>query len=382
MDNMHWMEPLRANGKQERGTLEVMGFQRKVNDVGRSHMACTRVAPCPPAHACMSSDLDNHITPFSQHAACDGSLSDMLLPFQYDKTLHDLLSEQDEIFVHQLTSGAQNEQSPFNTRTSHIDDGIMLNENLHLADGIIVNHQQLDSAILKYSHDAQSSMLPPLPPLPASPAHTRRPPMRKGTPSYRENHIHSERQRRQDMTSLFNRLRSVLPNTQQDDGKGDRCTILEHVIDYVQELDKKVQALGKVKAELMQGGEREATEEQVESSSGNPLINDYDLAQQAALASAASVSVRFWGQVDIFITLNCPKQRGLWPNLLALLQDTLQLDVQNVALSSTPLFFVHSIYAKAVGDDNEEVCCNLQKTLREFLAAHAYSNNITSFRSF
>ncbi|MCO5598154.1 hypothetical protein L7F22_052246 [Adiantum nelumboides] len=60
-------------------------------------------------------------------------------------------------------------------------------------------------------------------------------------PTKRKAHIHSERQRRQDMASLFHTLRCLLPNNLGDDDrfKGDRCTVLGYVIEYVQQLDKK-----------------------------------------------------------------------------------------------------------------------------------------------
>ncbi|MCO5601889.1 hypothetical protein L7F22_056015 [Adiantum nelumboides] len=177
--------------------------------------------------------------------------------------------------------------------------------------------------------------------------HDGRPPTkRKGTPSYREAHIHSERQRRQDMASLFHTLRCLLPNNIGDDDrfKGDRCTLLKYVIEYVQQLDKKVQELASVRTQLLKVAHHNVV---VKEEFERPIEDNQGIGK-AHVVHMCDVSVRFWGHVDLFITLNCPKHHGIWPQLMALLQDTLQLDVQNVTLAATPFFCVHTIYAKVI----------------------------------
>ncbi|KAH7289053.1 hypothetical protein KP509_31G055400 [Ceratopteris richardii] len=195
-----------------------------------------------------------------------------------------------------------------------------------------------------------------------------RAPRRKGTQSYREAHIHSERQRRQGMSSLFNTLRSLLPCTQIDKHfKGDRCTLLGHVIEYVHWLEKKLQELEALRADL-----KRRHDENLEAIYGcTQVMPSSTKKNMAPRASPSSVSVQFWSHADIFITLNSPKQRGLWPQLLGLLQDTLQLDVRNVTLSATPLFYVHSIYAKVAHENQHEVSSNeLEYMLQELISAY------------
>ncbi|MCO5598158.1 hypothetical protein L7F22_052250 [Adiantum nelumboides] len=197
----------------------------------------------------------------------------------------------------------------------------------------------------------------------------RPPTKRKGTPSYREAHIHSERQRRQDMASLFHTLRCLLPNIGDDDRfKGDRCTVLGYVIEYLQQLNKEVQELARVRTHLLKVAHHNVV---VKKELEEP-IKEIQGIDKAQVAHTYNVSVRFWGHVDLFITLNCPKHHGIWPHLMALLQDTLRLDVQNVTLSATPFFYVHTIYAKVADKEERVVSCEkLQEILRQFVAAHS-----------
>lgn len=378
MDKTHWMELSIATGKSLE-TMELSSavpspglFQNKdITDVEHAHLACAMhlsqhstfqcLAP-----ACAPRNQEYPLTPLLQPDSFDGSLNDMLLPYQYAKQLDDLLSEQDEPLPQQLVPIAQFEKSPLCQRNMlpfSSGDSIILNE-----DAVSANDdKELACAISKTHQDAKNAqVVPTLHPITPMPAPTRRrPSMRKGTILYRENHILTERQRRQDMTSLFQRLKSVLPGMQQDNLKDDRCKILDHVIDYVQDIDKKLQAFQKVKEVMMQG-KADAIE----------LHCRRRLAQQDALSFVESISVHSYGHVDIFIKLKCPKYQGSWPNLLAILENTLQLDVQNVALCSAQLFWSHSIYAKVVSNDMEEVCFKVKKTLREFMLDHAFKSTI------
>lgn len=177
------------------------------------------------------------------------------------------------------------------------------------------------------------------------------------------------------MTSLFATLKSLLP---MPDFKSDRCTILSYVIQYVQDLDEKLQELAKTKALLELAAERRATVRAHWASSNVSLNgnNNSDKGsaagqqqQQRTFSFPSNVTVRFWGSADIFITLNCPKKRGLWPKLLSILQDNLQLDVQNVALSTAPDFCVHSIYAKVLHAHHEVSCDKIRALLLDLVAA-------------
>lgn len=133
----------------------------------------------------------------------------------------------------------------------------------------------------------------------------------------------------------------------------DRCTILGEIIQHIKELEKKVQVLVNVKAKLIKNEEKEEEEREQwwlckSSTSNNWLVNSMQNKEVSTLVGATTFGCYFWGHEDIFITLNCPKHCGIWPNLLALLQDTLELDVQNVSLSATPYFYTHSIFAKVM----------------------------------
>ena len=141
----------------------------------------------------------------------------------------------------------------------------------------------------------------------------------------------------------------------------DRCTIVNYVINYVEHLQEKINDLAKVKSTLELEVEsrqkyasityrseaisrRDKNIHKVNRNEGHDHLKRKEC--RSGIQLPINASVRYWGTMDIFITLSCPKRRGVWSDVLGLLEETFALDVQSATFSSTSDVCLHSIYAK------------------------------------
>ncbi|MCO5589163.1 hypothetical protein L7F22_043129 [Adiantum nelumboides] len=203
--------------------------------------------------------------------------------------------------------------------------------------------------------------------------------IQKETLTRREIHIFSERQRRKGMTHLYTILHSLLPDAKP---KTDRCTVLTEAMDYIHELQMRLNELGMQKNEIL---ESIAEQLQVESSTatGSLMQGGSDSAtlgrhvgsmddfiteeMREEILAAADVVVRFCGR-DAFITLNSPRRNGVWSAILHVLHEQ-DMDLLNVTLSTSNDMDYHCIHAKVL---NSELHSNeLQKMLQEVVLNHA-----------
>lgn len=200
------------------------------------------------------------------------------------------------------------------------------------------------------------------------------PPIQKEALSRREIHIFSERQRRKGMTHLYAILQSLLPDAKP---KTDRCTVLTEAMDYIQELQLRVDDLGRQRTEILtsmgenpnldasggtlNGGDGAA------SQSGRTLAELREEVREQIL-SAADVVVRFCGR-DAFITLNSPKRKGVWSGILQVLHEQ-DMELLNVTLSTSNDIDYHCIHAK-IPATSELRAHELQKMLEEVVISHA-----------
>lgn len=225
--------------------------------------------------------------------------------------------------------------------------------------------------------------------------------MIKDDVSARENHIHSERQRRKGMTHLYATLHSLLPEGKP---KTDRCSVLTETMKYIRTLRHKLAELNMQKAEVIAsmstpkpaadattmlksetkssdiikencdnledittittGNEGSVTEAVLGVAASPKSFSGHDpesevntelsletasLVEGTSLATAnhntdSEVVVRFFGG-DAFITLRTLKRKGIWPGVLQILHDY-SVEVMNVTLSSSPESDFHCIHAK------------------------------------
>ena len=125
-------------------------------------------------------------------------------------------------------------------------------------------------------------------------------------------------------------------------------------------LQEKINDLGKVKAELESHVDKKRSNGYMISKKTilqcNQNAHKYNQYEPEVIERKSrcttrfqkplSVTIRFWGTMDMFITLSHPKQRGIWSNVLGFLEETFSLDVQSVTFSTTSTLYLHSIYAK------------------------------------
>ena len=141
----------------------------------------------------------------------------------------------------------------------------------------------------------------------------------------------------------------------------DRCTIVNYVINYVEYLQGKISDLTKVRAQLeldIESRENYASttfrsqgishcDKNIHKGNrheGHEHLKGKEYRNGAQVPFSASV--RYWGSMDIFISLRFPKRRGVWPDVLGLLEETFAIDVQCATFSSASNVCLHSIYAK------------------------------------
>ncbi|KAI5059303.1 hypothetical protein GOP47_0025622 [Adiantum capillus-veneris] len=198
--------------------------------------------------------------------------------------------------------------------------------------------------------------------------------MQKETLTRREIHIFSERQRRKGMTHLYTILHSLLPDAKP---KTDRCTVLTEAMDYIHELQMRLNELGTQKneilesiAEQLQMDSSNLTGSRMQGGVENVGRNFDDLITEEMreeILAAADVVVRFCGR-DAFITLNSPRRNGVWSAILHVLHEQ-DMDLLNVTLSTSNDMDYHCIHAKVL---NAELHSNeLQRMLQEVVLNHA-----------
>lgn len=202
------------------------------------------------------------------------------------------------------------------------------------------------------------------------------PPIQKESLTRREIHIFSERQRRKGMTHLYAILHSLLPDAKP---KTDRCTVLTEAMDYIHELQVRVDDLGRQRTEILtsmgeqpnldaSGGTSLHGGDGAASLSGRMLAElSEDVREQ--ILSAADVVVRFCSR-DAFITLNSPKRKGVWSGILQVMHEQ-DMEVLNVTLStSNDDIDYHCIHAK-IPATSELRAHELQKMLEDVVLSHA-----------
>lgn len=234
----------------------------------------------------------------------------------------------------------------------------------------------LKSSTISTSQDTQENVQTPVTPV-ATPELSGG--IQKESLTRREIHIFSERQRRKGMTHLYTILHSLLPDAKP---KTDRCTVLTEAMEYIQELQMRLNDLGTQKNEilasigeqlqmessavagsLMQGGE---DNKKLGRHAGNmdDLITEE---MREEILAAADVVVRFCGR-DAFITLNSPRRNGVWSAILHVLHEQ-DMDLLNVTLSTSSDMDYHCIHAKV--SNNELHSSELQKMLQDVVLNHA-----------
>lgn len=203
----------------------------------------------------------------------------------------------------------------------------------------------------------------------------------KDSLSRREIHIFSERQRRKGMTHLYAILHSLLPDAKP---KTDRCTVLTEAMEYIHELQTRLDELGRQKGEIMAlMGEQLNVDSSAGSGSlvqggadgaesgfrmGNMGLDDLISEEmREEILAAADVVVRFCGR-DAFITLNSPKRNGVWSAILQVLHQH-DLELLNVTLSTSNDMDYHCIHAKVVNSELHSQ--ELQKMLQDVVLNHA-----------
>lgn len=189
--------------------------------------------------------------------------------------------------------------------------------------------------------------------------------------SQREVHIQSERLRRKSMSDYFTLLQSLVPRLKLK--HTDRITVLTEVIAYIQSLRGTLEELDQKKTELLTilG----LTEEDYYYSSQKYVISDCikhhnvkrnptTINDDKLSDSHAEVTVRISG-VDVFVTLNTPKQKGVWSKVLLLLQ-RYSIEVVNATLATSGENNFHCIHGKVV-NISKVGSSDLQEKLEELI---------------
>ncbi|XP_016177509.2 transcription factor bHLH18 [Arachis ipaensis] len=190
-------------------------------------------------------------------------------------------------------------------------------------------------------------------------------------------HIMAERKRRQELTERFIALSATIPGLT----KTDKASILRAAIDYVKQLQERVQ-------ELEKQNKKRSRESVILVKKSKNINNEKILLEESTIISTSEtrrsedggtglpdIEARFMGK-DVLIEIHCEKENGIEMKILNQLENlhlfvtgSSVLPFGNSALGIT-------IIAK-MGDSCEMTVNDVVRNLREvFLKAHQNSHGI------
>lgn len=181
------------------------------------------------------------------------------------------------------------------------------------------------------------------------------------SPSARESHILLERLRRREMTNLFSRLRSLLPNPTF---KSDKASIVLEIINYIQSLKQRLEICSN-QGDIKQPGSSAVP---LNSETINSVVELEQTPPSDCYSKFCHESLTLnYNANDILITLKSEKKLNLLPSIL------LGIESQNIRMvdafvSTTDAVAFYSLHVKSreILDPvaKEMLHCTLNKLMR------------------
>ncbi|CAA0812168.1 Transcription factor GLABRA 3 [Striga hermonthica] len=171
-----------------------------------------------------------------------------------------------------------------------------------------------------------------------------------------KNHVLSERKRREKINERFMILGSIVPSG----GKVDKVSILDHTIQYLSELERKVEELESYKASMeLDSTAQTKPQDAAERTSGNYSPNKVTNSNKKSSAVKRKASEIERTQAhdditinvidkDVLIEMRCPWKDCVLVEIMAAV-NKLRMDTQNVQSSNTDGILSLTIKAKCKG---------------------------------